>query len=154
MDFIKESPLATAKRAASDELKKKATSSEVGWLYSNPHLWLRALIGMKRATENHIAQDARKIATLKPPSGHHPTAEYIQAKQNMESHKVGRLHFLSAVTERIHEVEAILGPKPAIGHILIGEVAGAFASIAQLIEEGDLEGATKKSLYWSEHLND
>jgi hypothetical protein len=119
-----EDPLTRTRRYAEAELKRTATREQLVWLYARLPLWLRALQTLSAEVQVHIeAADPGDERTIRP-----------------------RLAYKRRVDSRVEDVKAMLGPEPAAGHQLAGDVAAAFLSIADAIRAGDLDAARKQAM--------
>lgn len=142
---VRATPYNIARRAAPAEVKGYATTEDIDWLYAHPLLWLRALIALRRRVENHIAKDRLSMTAHKPGSGANQ-AEWLRAKHRHDIRIRDRLHFLDLVKERIEEVKPSVGSERA-DRMIVGDVIADMLDLAQIADEGDLDGAREKARF-------
>lgn len=148
--FQEASPYKMARRYVDAELADRATAQQIAWLYEHPMLWLRALQAVVREVESHLAKSRASLARIKPPPGTAENAEYMAAKNEVDTRSVSRIHVLNLAKGRVEEVKALLGPESAaMGHLSMGDLIAIMTDIAGLADEGDLANAADKAMFWA-----
>ena len=105
MTFLPRPPLEKALDLVDRDLKNKSlTPTELRWLHDHPVTWLQALQEMRREVQAHIARTKLNLGPLKPGDGEQPSAQYLEAKREVDQRVQRQQHFLSLVERRQAEV--------------------------------------------------
>ncbi len=150
--FLRESPLATARRYVDRSLRGANSPAEIAWLHANPLMWLRALQGVHRDIQYHVGKDRAHLERLKPKPGEQPSPAYIDAKAELETRAAARLHVMQIAERRIAEVKALIGPGPLPPYLTVGDLIEVFTDIAMLADGGDLAAAADKAMFHAKKL--